>query len=242
MKAIYASKLYRASKRKDHIKAALVNSNNVALVQQLADNLDEEYQRPELLISEEEQEEKEQAQQGQGQPSSSGSSEGGHGGGGGMSIPSSLSSGIDPEEFDPEEDLVDFPEGEDGEVSEGDNDSEPEFEPNNNPSEEDIAEATEIRANEETCCLSIDDLSSLKNNINLIGDIAGVTRIASKEDEIWIYYNDDTNPNNIMTDVIEYVAKLYPCLEFNRLARSDNAIVFEMVKSTPSEVAEKEDK
>ena len=49
MKSIFASKLYRASKRKDRIQAALASPNNLALAQQLAEDLDEQYKTPENL-------------------------------------------------------------------------------------------------------------------------------------------------------------------------------------------------
>ena len=54
MNSIYASKLYRASKRKDRIQAALNSASNFSLVQQLADSLDEEYRTPKNLGIEEE--------------------------------------------------------------------------------------------------------------------------------------------------------------------------------------------
>lgn len=56
---------------------------------------------------------------------------------------------------------------------------------------------------------------------------SGATRTCTKGNETWIYYNDDTNMNDILTDVIQCL-DVDGCsdLEFNRLARSDNAIVF----------------
>ena len=49
MKAIYASKLYKTSTRKNKIHAAIQNPVNAELVSQLAKYLDEEYQSPEYL-------------------------------------------------------------------------------------------------------------------------------------------------------------------------------------------------
>ena len=49
MKSIYGSKLFIASKRKEQIKAALLSTANEGLVQQLAEDLDEQYQIPENL-------------------------------------------------------------------------------------------------------------------------------------------------------------------------------------------------
>jgi hypothetical protein len=72
-------------------------------------------------------------------------------------------------------------------------------------------------------------IDTLKGTLNARADLAGVSRVAvkEKEQEIWIYYNDNVNLNNIMVEVIEFVKNAgYDVLEFNRLARSDNAIVF----------------
>lgn len=67
----------------------------------------------------------------------------------------------------------------------------------------------------------------LKGTLNLREDTCGVIRVALKDNEIWIYYNDNINLNTIMTPVIEILnAASYSYLEFNRLARTDNAIVF----------------
>lgn len=67
----------------------------------------------------------------------------------------------------------------------------------------------------------------LKGTLNLRDNTCGVTRVALKDNEIWIYYNDSINLNTIMTPVIEILnAASYTYLEFNRLARTDNAIVF----------------
>ena len=54
----------------------------------------------------------------------------------------------------------------------------------------------------------------------------GVVRISDDNDELWIHYNDKTNLNNIMEDVIEFMSENYEGYEFNRLARTENAIVF----------------
>ena len=49
IKSIYSSKLYRTSSRKERIHAALLAPGNLGLVQQLAEDLDEEYKTPENL-------------------------------------------------------------------------------------------------------------------------------------------------------------------------------------------------
>lgn len=77
---------------------------------------------------------------------------------------------------------------------------------------------------------SIDDVvHELKGALNLKDDTAGVNRVQVKQNELWIYYNDSVNLNSVMNPVLDYLnSASYNYLEFNRLARSDNAIVFEI--------------
>lgn len=226
MKSIYASKLYRSSNRKEKIKAAIVSAANKGLVQQLADSLDEQYQTKELLDPETELEKQE--------------AEG--------ALPESFSPGDDASSFNPSTDLVNYPSGGGGsadgmffadggeegsdEMMEGEvaEDETAEFSEDAEVStDEEITESTRINA---STCLDTSNLNILKDGLNSVQDVAGVTRIVVKENELWIYYNDDTNLNNIMTEVIDYVIQRCPDVDFNRLARSDNAIVFEQIEST----------
>lgn len=233
MKSIYASKLYIASSRKDRIHAALSSPSNLALVQQLAEDLDDQYQVPENLGAEPKEETK----------------------------PASDSEGADDfdefkvdEEIDPKNDLVTMNDlkshapsssghsssHSSESKSESDKPSEskeskadtsdlmPESPANEQKPSEPAEASTRVTSN------TIADLSVLKSTLNSREDTAGVTRISKKENEIWIYYNDDVNLNNIMTNVIEYLMNnSYEQFEFNRLARSDNAIVFVNVIQTP---------
>ncbi len=221
MKCIYASKIYIASSRKDKIKAALVNAANAKLVQQLAESLDEEYRQKDLIDPDRESEAPKEGEQG----SSEGGSASPSGGGGGSL--GSLSSGMDMSSFDPESDLVEYPEGEEGEAT----DSEGEVDEEETVEDEEVKESVQITA----CTLDSSQLNVLKDSLNLVDKLSGVTRVVVKEDELWIFYADNVNLNNIMTDVIENLAQPYPYLEFNRLARSDNAIVFELTSSVSSE-------
>lgn len=67
----------------------------------------------------------------------------------------------------------------------------------------------------------------IKGTLNARESTKGVVRTSVKNDELWIYYSDDTNLNNVMTSVINLLnAANYRFLVFNRLARTDNAIVF----------------
>lgn len=67
----------------------------------------------------------------------------------------------------------------------------------------------------------------LKGTLNARDSTKGVTRVAVKKDEVWIYYEDSVNLNHVMTSVIDILtASGYTFLIFNRLARTDNAMVF----------------
>ncbi len=70
--------------------------------------------------------------------------------------------------------------------------------------------------------------NEIKGYLNANSSTAGAARIGAKDNELWIYFEDSINLNNVMSAVIEYMQNPYPYLTFNRLARSDNAIVFEI--------------
>lgn len=101
-------------------------------------------------------------------------------------------------------------------------------------STDDVNSATQVTA---SCGVSLpridvtDDMNnqveSIKGTLNSQQLTCGVTRVAVKNDEVWCYYNDSVNLNEVMVKAIDLVSKAgYSYLEFNRLARSDNAIVF----------------
>lgn len=69
-------------------------------------------------------------------------------------------------------------------------------------------------------------VNSLKGYLNANSSTAGADRVVIKDDELWIHFNDSINLNNMMLPVIEYMTIPYPWLAFNRLARSENAMVF----------------
>lgn len=67
----------------------------------------------------------------------------------------------------------------------------------------------------------------IKGTLNARNSTQGVVRTSVKNDELWVYYSDNTNLNNVMSAVIDLMnAANYQFLIFNRLARTDNAIVF----------------
>lgn len=218
--AIYASKLYRASKRKDIIAAALKDQKNAGLVTQLASYLDEPYQ--ELAKPKVEAPEMSDADAyveddlgSGGTPKEGGSAPKSHGhagGGGHYSMPSSLDPGLD-EDFNVEDNLVTVDDDEIPEVAD--------------TAESAPEEPVEESENVYGCTDVTDRVDVIKGTLNGQAETAGVSRIHVKDNEMWIYYKDEVNLNNIMTNVIEYMnAAGYTDLEFNRLARSDNAIVF----------------
>lgn len=70
----------------------------------------------------------------------------------------------------------------------------------------------------------------LKGDLNSVQGTDGVTRILIKDRELWIYYSDDINLNDRMEAVIDLLlAKTYSYLQFSRLARKQNAIVFDIL-------------
>lgn len=229
MKAIQASKLYRSSKRKARIDAAMLAQSNLALMQQLAEDLDEEYQVPENLgeTSPDESTEPEEADD--------------------------LEGLVVDEEIDPEKDLVTMedlatpksekksspaPKAHHSSESKPEKKEEEPAEINKDlmPDSPMLEEPTSAEASTQVHATTLSDLTVLKGTLNSRAETAGVNRIGEKENELWIYYNDDVNLNDIMVDVIEYLTTGdYQQLEFNRLARSDNAIVFVKSMSTPAE-------
>ena len=86
-----------------------------------------------------------------------------------------------------------------------------------------VAEATDIMSNDIT--------QSVKDILEADEATAGVSRVVVRDDgsELWIYYQDKINLNRLMTPVVDSIESHgYSQLAFNRLARSDNAIVFEI--------------
>lgn len=226
MDAVFASKLYRVSTRKDKIRAALVDPINQELVSQLRDYLDPEYQ--DMLN----QMDYKQAQLDKfddpGINYKDGSGAGdtkdippmpSHSGGGG---------GTSADFGDPSE--SGSPEFESGEDDDGlDLEQEVEI-----PSGRKLDRASIITASEYSCSalsgIQLEGVPAvIKGTLNSIDETKGVERVAIKDNECWIYYDDELNMNNVMTAVIETLnAACYSWLTFNRLARSDNAIVFEL--------------
>lgn len=234
---IIGSKLYKSSKRKNAILNAIQDPKNAGLMTQLAEYLDEQYQTPENLEGKPAAEE---APEGEGEGGESiRPSEGGGAGGGAIAGLGEGMSLMDTPETEEDLDALMSEEGgsDEGADLEGDDGYE--------PVDDTVKESTQVTKQKITACedIAVDQLESLKSSLNLVEETKGVTRISIKNNELWLYYNDDINLNNIMTDVIESVSSLgIDWAEFNRLARSDNAIVFEIVVATVSEPEPSEEK
>ena len=149
-----------------------------------------------------------------------------------------------------------------GQSAELENKSEVDSEPvkqsepvNNEPSSSEEVESSQaVKASSGTPLPTTDvtdhldlEVESIKSILNAKDDTSGVSRVGVKDNkEVWVYYNDNVNLNDVMVPVIEQMnASGYNYLEFNRLARSDNAVVFVVLredtdrrKKSQSEVVE----
>lgn len=221
--AIFASKLYQASSRKDRIHSAYMNPLNAELVQQIDSYVSPKYQK---LLEPEEQEPADSqnldtANTGEDDGrSSSGSS---YSGGGGSSFSGGGVPGMITDE--PADSSVDDIETEDLDV-------EPSGEESFEPQEDESVEQSTVIASsctEKDAALEVD---TIKGSLNVKDETSGVTRVRVKDKELWIYYQDSINLNSVMPDVIDTMNALgYTYLEFSRLARTDNAIVFDIYES-----------
>lgn len=222
MKSIYASKLYKSSTRKDKIKAAIENPINAELVAQLAEYLDEDYQQPDANNIKVDYSDSVDNNSSSNDPSISFPSSGGPSGmidddifEDGEGIDSEVDEGLTDDLGDETIDEIDLPSDDD-----------------DNLDDEPIEESTKVKATpvNASSCVSLSEITGqIKGTLNLREDTNGVNRVLIKEDELWVHYNDDINLNNVMGDVIELLNSTgYTYLEFNRLARSANAIVFQI--------------
>jgi len=235
MNAIFASKLYRASKHKDKIKAALANPINTELVTQLKeylnendlDTLQEQVDEVEDTISDESAlaEDAEESEKEVIRPSTT------------SSKPAPPKSAPDHHlseaaaEVDKERDEALNPEKKTFEVQ-----SAPESAPESESKDVEESVRLDISATPVTASDSIVVIPAINTSLSvdsIIGalnardDTKGVCRAIIKDSEIWIHYNDNINLNNVMEPAIALLnAAGYGNLDFNRLARTENAIVF----------------
>ena len=240
---IYSSKLYITSTRKDRIHAAINDPFNVKLVQQISDYLEDDSKKLLKSALEEKDTKLEQELSDEEQNSDtdlpgdaplddehnvfSPSYSGSHGP---IAPPSDMDNDMGGEGG---------PEGPDSSNESGDT-GEP-------APDADVEESTQIPIEgsskiEDIISDLINDLPVIKGTLNGRADTAGVIRLNVDDDELWIYYGDEVNLSDIMVDVIEALnGANYNYLTFNRLARSNNAIVFDITGNT-NELIKSEDK
>jgi hypothetical protein len=234
MQAIYASKLFKASskERQESIRAAIANPINVELVQQLSEYLDDDYRKKRNEVVQEKEQKKKQETDQISVPDTSENSEGRESSSDRPSFSSAprhadhhLSNMLKEEESDADvppvdTDMPETPKTEESSVEESESVS-----------------GTPITS---SCCPITDpvvalstQMDSIMGLLNTKDDSAGVRLVSIKgENELWIYYKDSVNLNNVMEPAIALLnAANYPYLNFNSLARTDNAIVFEIDKT-----------
>lgn len=228
LQRIYSSKLYVTSTRKDKIHAAINDPINVELVRQLSEYLDEEGQQElKQAVSEEKGNQATTDNSGSGESSGSSASSGSESASSGPTPSHSHFTGNIMDDFG-EDDLADI----EPMPTEGDAPT-----PTEEPTSEPTESATKILGKAITAnsiiWTTVDDVindsETIKGTLNSREDTKGVSRLQVKDSELWIYFNDDENLNDKMVDVIELLnATGYTYLAFSRLARSNNAIVFDI--------------
>ena len=219
LKYIYGCKMFRSSSRKDHIRANIADPINVELVQQIQDLTDDEdvvNAKPSEGSSANTKERK--ILKG---PSSSPS---------GGSYSTSYSDGSEPSDDDifiPDEENVDDTIDDSNAGNDRLDAEEISDDTSDDNSDEDVESSEAITAVVEDEL----DINQLKSILNEGSSLTyGVSRISERKNEVWIYYNDDVNLNPMLSDIIYTVeSSKFKNLEFNRIARSDNAVVFEKV-------------
>lgn len=238
MKAIFACKLYKSSKRKDKIKAALQNPINADLVEQLDEYLGEEY-RPVTKIDGDVMKTVPKKNNESDTPATQSRSSSHSPSGGGLGGLSSALSGLDDDTTISEKygDELDADGNAAFDATQGTSSSDDDTSDNNSDTTANsstkvkkssiVADTVVTKPLIETQ-VSLNGLAGeLKGTLNARSSTTGVNRVSVKNDEIWIHYNDDINLNNVMTAVIDTLNSAnYHYLIFNRLARTDNAIVF----------------
>ena len=240
LQRIYSSKLYVTSTRKDRIHAAIQDPINAELVQQLSEYLDDEGQMElKQAVKEEETEAADVAPADNSEASGSEDSfaPAPSGGGSHSSFTGDVFKDFGGDDFEGGEEV-----SEDISVAEG-AETAPEVP---------VEESTKVGGQPITAACQlwntfddvVSDCETIKGTLNSREDTTGVNRLQVKDHELWIYYKDDTNLNDKMVEVIETLNALgYTYLTFNRLARSNNAIVFdiELVQGPIKTVKEIED-
>jgi len=234
LQRIYSSKLYVTSSRKDRIHAAIANPMNAQLVQQLSSYLDEDAKEKlhEAIKEKEKVQEKAQEAKAPKEAPEGGDEANFPDADNNVFSPSysggSSSSSADFDDFGDSSDepnIFDIPEGDEGSDI-------PEASADASVEESTKTEGVTITADTDIDDVVFDianDVEVIKGTLNGRQDTAGIQRITVDDKELWIYYKDEVNIGDIMVDVIEVLnGANYTYLTFSRLARSNNAIVFDI--------------
>lgn len=236
LEAILASKMYLSSNRKDRIIHAFNNPSNAQLIQQLdsyvtdkrfkvVDRSSDDSTLDTSIASRPESESSDFENDDLSTESTSGGFSG--------TLPGQFS--LDDDEtssgtLDIDDSDVDTTgEQDDGAWSTPVSDIEPET--------SDVEESTSINATTSVLDSLIDKQEIIMSTLNSNSDSCGVCRVKLLLDknEFWIYYDDKINLNSVMNPVIDLLNAVgYTYLTFSRLARSDNAIVFDINCSASS--------
>ena len=237
--AIMASRLIRSDSQRAVVSAALDNPVNAELVKQLNSYLGDEGKQLLKQAKEDIEEKVEQKKAAEEQEMSDDVPETGIGDRGGMSPrPSGGSfSGGTPRNpmLETGEDIPDLP----GEIGAEEPEETPDVESSTIISGKAITASQSVRLSK-----LIDLTQGLKGFLNAKNTTSGVSRVSVKEDETWIYFDDSINLNSVMGDVIDGLANPYPWLAFNRLARSENAMVFviDFINQYNTQLSEEDEK
>lgn len=243
MKAIYASKMYKSSKNKDKIKSAIENPINTELVTQLKEYLDEEYTEPTPKNDDKIDVDDNIVHDDNDTKHNNTSHESGL-----TRVPhpqrmandSSNTSHLDD---DTDDDLNNGSNDDTTSLNDDNTDDDLNNGTEGNLDDSNIQNSSNVSNKQPISSQTVlnpkDDKSDevdlaqlserIKGTLNSRQDVSDVTRVNVKENELWIYYSDKVNLNNVMSTVIDLLqASNYYYLEFNRLARTDNAMVFEI--------------
>lgn len=225
---IFSSKLFAVSNRKEEIRAAANNPINQNLMQQLSSALDKSYQKAEYLLDTEDQEKLKQEQSADTESEvdetvdeetvedvDTGSKE--------NSAPPVKPSNLHSKFKEAEKNVAEI------EQTAPNSDT-----PTDSGVDTTTKASTDIDSGiEDDGILDVRESGepalspdAIKTALNNHSETKGVNRTSIKDDELWIYYDDSINLNKVMADAIETIYTFGYGLEFNRLARSDNAIVF----------------
>lgn len=221
--AIYSCKLFQASPRQAKIKATFEDPINVELVKQLDEYLSDEY-RPKKVVETEPSENNSDSYDEWGFENEDSNS---------SNTPAQHDSSRLSEKYGDALDSEGAAKFEAIQVSEESADSDDTDDTTTTDSSTKVRKAP-ISADTVVTAPFVENHVSLvglageiKGTLNARNSTQGVVRASVKNDELWIYYSDDINLNNVMSAVIDLLTVAnYQFLIFNRLARTDNAIVF----------------